>query len=124
MSVLIMARDGFKSTNITEGVKALYDHLISSMDWGSGFLTQEDATEVIKVALTCGFLVPEQAQKEFGAYLIGMGRNEPVHCRQCGEVVFYQHYPRGEEFWYHGPKVHYPAIPANEGPHPVVLWPT
>jgi hypothetical protein len=41
--------------DITEGVKALYDLVLSSMDWGSGFWTAEDAAPVAVVARACGF---------------------------------------------------------------------
>ena len=42
------ADDGTE-TDITEGVQALYDLVISSMDWGSGFWTYEDALPVAQV---------------------------------------------------------------------------
>jgi hypothetical protein len=44
--------------DVTEGVRTLYDLVISSMNWGSGFLSIEDVEGVIRVAQTCGFLVP------------------------------------------------------------------
>jgi hypothetical protein len=48
------ATDG-TTTDVTEGVKALYDLVTSSMDWGSGFLTIEDAAPVGFIAEVCGF---------------------------------------------------------------------
>lgn len=41
--------------DITEGVQALYDLVIGSMDWGSGFWTAEDAAPVSVIAHACGF---------------------------------------------------------------------
>ena len=52
--VIAHGPDG-SEVNITEGVMALYDLVISSMDWGSGFWTAEDAAPVAFVARTCGF---------------------------------------------------------------------
>lgn len=49
--------------NITEGVMAMYDLVISSMDWGSGFWTFEDALPVVHVAKTCGFAKCEEAER-------------------------------------------------------------
>jgi hypothetical protein len=64
MKVRVFARaeDGTE-TDVTEGVQALYDLVIGSMDWGSGFLSVEDARPVVHVAKTCGFTDWEQAQK-------------------------------------------------------------
>lgn len=46
---------------VTAGVQALYDLVIDSMDWGSGFLTVEDATPVVEIAKLCGFERSEEA---------------------------------------------------------------
>lgn len=48
--------------NITEGVQALYHLVIGSMDWGSGFLTTEDALPVARVARVCGFERADEAR--------------------------------------------------------------
>lgn len=48
--------------DITEGVQTIYDLVIGSLDWGSGFLTVEDALPVVHVAKTCGFADWEEAQ--------------------------------------------------------------
>lgn len=53
--VFFEPEDGSAKVDITEGVQALYDLVTSSMDWGSGFLTVEDALPVVHVARTCGF---------------------------------------------------------------------
>lgn len=42
-------------TDITEGVQALYDLVIASMDFRSGFWTAEDARPVALLARACGF---------------------------------------------------------------------
>jgi hypothetical protein len=56
------AADGTE-TDITEGVQALYDLVISSMDWGSGFLSAEDAAPVASLARVCGFEQAEEAER-------------------------------------------------------------
>jgi len=50
----VVADDGTE-TDITDGVGALYDLVVGSMDWGSGFLTVEDATPVSVIAHACGY---------------------------------------------------------------------
>jgi hypothetical protein len=63
-----LARTGYvaitpKPVDITEGVQVLYDHVIHSMDWGSGFLTVEDAKPIVTLAKLCGFEGWEEAQR-------------------------------------------------------------
>jgi hypothetical protein len=41
--------------DVTEAVQALYDLVVQSLDWGSGFLTVEDAVPVADIARLCGF---------------------------------------------------------------------
>lgn len=41
--------------DITAGVQVLYDLVLSSMDFGSGFLSVEDIVPVAELALTAGF---------------------------------------------------------------------
>jgi hypothetical protein len=50
-------------TDITEGVQALYDLVIDSMDWGSGRLTAEDARPVALLARTLGFERVAEAER-------------------------------------------------------------
>jgi hypothetical protein len=50
-------------TDITEGVQALYDLVLGSMDWGSGFLTAEDARPVALLARMMGFEKAEEAER-------------------------------------------------------------
>lgn len=54
--------------DITEGVQVMYDALIGSMDWGSGFLANDEAVAILRVAQACGFLSPTEAQETFNAY--------------------------------------------------------
>jgi hypothetical protein len=64
MNVRVFARAGDGTeTDVTEGVQVLYDLVTSSMNWGSGFYTVEDAEPVVKVAKTCGFKDWERAQE-------------------------------------------------------------
>jgi hypothetical protein len=53
--------------NVTEGVQVLYDTVIASMDWGSGFLTVEDALPIVQIAKACGFAGWEEAQRYVNA---------------------------------------------------------
>jgi hypothetical protein len=53
----------YESVDITEGVRTLYDLLIASIDWGSGYLTYEDAEPVVALAKACGFEGWEEAQQ-------------------------------------------------------------
>lgn len=49
-----------EETDITEGVRALYDLVLGSMNWGSGFWTVEDATPVSVIAHAMGFADAEK----------------------------------------------------------------
>jgi hypothetical protein len=75
-------------TDVTEGVQVLYDHMVSSMDWGSGFLTVEDAKGIIEIAQACGFEMPEDAAAQFENYARSSGTSAGnVICATCGEQV-------------------------------------
>lgn len=78
-----------EGVDVTEGVRALYDLVISSMDWGSNFLTAEDAGEVVRVAQACGFLMPEEAARAFEAYARDSAHGNTVRCAVCGDTVVY-----------------------------------
>lgn len=56
-------RPNGSTEDVTESVSALYDLLIGSMDWGSGFLTAEDAIPVARLARICGFKDSEEAER-------------------------------------------------------------
>lgn len=51
----VLTEDG---QDITEAVQILYDIAHSSMDWGSGFLDNEEMEAVVRLAVTMGWQVP------------------------------------------------------------------
>lgn len=55
MNTPIRAADG---TDITEVTQLLYDLVLASMDWGSGFFSNEEIESVIDLAITMGWQVP------------------------------------------------------------------
>jgi hypothetical protein len=57
-----IADDGTQA-DVTEGVQALYDLVLSSMDWGSGFWSYEDALPVAKIARLAGFEQCDEAER-------------------------------------------------------------
>lgn len=60
--------------DVTEGVQALYDLVVQSMDWGSGFLTREDAEPVAAIARFCGFTGIEEAER----YLTELDQSDAI----------------------------------------------
>lgn len=139
-NVRLIARhaDGTE-TDVTEGVQALYDHLVASMDWGSNFLSIEDARGIILIAQKCGFLVPDTAAKAFEDYAQNLDQAAGLTCLTCGKPVQYAGWssagiPMG---WHHStaprpaPSVYnwetawgwgtlsWVPVPAD---HPVKLW--
>lgn len=58
-AIRIFARavDG-SEVEVTDGVKVIYDSVISSMDWGSGFLSTAEVLEILRCARACGFDSP------------------------------------------------------------------
>lgn len=60
----IVARDDEgREQDVTQGVQALYDLLIHSMDWGSGMLSAEDARPIALLARACGFKHSPEAER-------------------------------------------------------------
>lgn len=51
------------TVNVTAGVQTLYDCVIQSMDWASGFLTIEDTLPILEIAQVCGFKGYEEAER-------------------------------------------------------------
>lgn len=45
--------------DVTEAVQILYDIAHSSLDWGSGFLDNEEMETVVRLAVTMGWQVPD-----------------------------------------------------------------
>lgn len=98
--VLALRTDG-GSVDVTEGVRTLYDHLIHSLDWGSGFLTTEEAVNIITVAQQCGFLMPADAARQFERYAIGPSYQGRIRCVTCYQPVRVSSYRDGEPLWAH-----------------------
>jgi hypothetical protein len=115
---VLVRRDDGTEVDVTEGVKALYDHTVQSMDWGSGMLELDDAREIINVALACGFLVPDTAQEAFEEYARQMSH---LKCLICGRDVFWS-YDTQHKGWHHGDLPPYGRFVAEAADHPVVLW--
>ena len=69
-----IAEDGTR-TDVTEGVQALYDLVISSLNWGSGFWSYEDALPVARIARLGGFKRSKEAER----YV-----REALHCEESG----------------------------------------
>lgn len=56
----ILTRDtkGLESADVTLAVQILYDALVASMDFGSGFLDAEETQAIADLAAACGFEMP------------------------------------------------------------------
>jgi hypothetical protein len=67
--------------DITEGVQVLYDLVIQSMDFGSGFLTIEDVEPMAVVADFCGFEGFEEAQRYLENERVQERRRKCAHQR-------------------------------------------
>lgn len=62
--VIIMAHNPPRpGVNVTEAVSAIYDMVIQSLDWGSGFFTSEDAVPMAELGRICGFEMVEEAER-------------------------------------------------------------
>lgn len=82
--VRILARrsDG-PEIDVTTEVRLVYDLLNESMDYGSGFLSIEDVTEITRLALAAGFASNEEADQQLRAYV----RTLTSRCPTCREWV-------------------------------------
>ena len=58
-----MSEDGGSAENVSEGVQALYDLVISSMNWGSGFWSWEDALPVAKIGRLAEFAKIDEVER-------------------------------------------------------------
>lgn len=54
MRIYVQSEDG-KGVDITEGVRVMYDAVLGSLDWQSGFLDLEELEALGQVADACGF---------------------------------------------------------------------
>jgi hypothetical protein len=52
---VIVLRDDDSKVDITESVEAVYELVVNSMDWGSGFFDKDDVWHIRKVQQACGF---------------------------------------------------------------------
>lgn len=66
-----------KGKDITESVQILYDIAHSSMDWGSGFLDNEEIETVIDLAVLMGWQVPPLPSNS--APMLSVARKYPDH---------------------------------------------
>lgn len=57
--------------DITENLRVMYDAIVGSMDWGSGFLDSEEASAISRVGEVCGFELSNYDKDE---------------CANCGHV--------------------------------------
>ncbi len=62
MKIVVKHEDG-SETDITLGVQSMYDLLHGSMDWGSGFISLEEAIPIAEMVKACGFQRWEEAEK-------------------------------------------------------------
>jgi hypothetical protein len=78
-----VADDGTQA-DVTAGVQALYDLVLASMDWGSGFLSYEDALPVAEIARLAGF----EQRDEVERYV-----REALHSKESAEWQRQQSFP-------------------------------
>lgn len=71
----ITSADG---TDITSSVQILFDTVLSSMDWGSGFLDTEEIHAVVKLAIHMGWKVPELDAHFYGP-TVAVAHQYPEH---------------------------------------------
>lgn len=76
------------TVDVTEHVSAIYDLVIGSLDFGSGFLSYEDAVPLAELARLCGFEDSEEAER----YL----RNE-IHRRE--QTEYFKTHPESADYW-------------------------
>ena len=77
---IIATRDDGTTTDITEGVQVLYDTVLQSMDWSSGFLDHEEQSGIIRTGIACGF---PDAEK----YLESIQKQKLAEEKRQAEVV-------------------------------------
>lgn len=85
MSRIIVRHDDGSEVDVTESVRLVYKLLNESMDYGSGFLSIEDVTEITRLAAACGFESIPDADMQLAAYLRTAGVGS--RCPTCGEYV-------------------------------------
>lgn len=68
-AIITATLPGGTTQNVTEAVQVLYDLVIQSMDFSSGFLTIEDMMPMAALASFCGFVGAEVANEEMARLL-------------------------------------------------------
>lgn len=71
-------------TDITEAVQILYDTTVHSMDWGSGFLDEQEMMAIINLAIHMGWELPD------------LGRSMPSLCVAANYPKHYKIVTRGD----------------------------
>lgn len=61
-----------ETADITEAVAAIYDLVIQSLNWGSGFLTMEDALPMAVLGRVCGFQESAEAERYLRSAIEGL----------------------------------------------------
>lgn len=82
-----------ETRNITEGVQVLYDMLIHSMDFGSGFLSIEDIRPIVELANFCGFKGTEEAQEYMDSQIRAESQRKCPHDGAWVEKSLVPHSP-------------------------------
>lgn len=58
MTLKVTLENEGKTYDVTEHFQVLYDNVINSLDWGSGFLDSIEALQVVQAGAAAGFQVP------------------------------------------------------------------
>lgn len=83
MSIAIhVARDDATgSVDITEGVQIMYDTILASLDWQSGFLGVEELEALAKVGEACGFESIEEVYRKINIEKAEAARQQELRDR-------------------------------------------
>lgn len=57
--------------DVTEHVAAMYDAIVGSMDWGSGFLSAEEQCSILIIGKLAGWDLPDPNSDVKGEWLVG-----------------------------------------------------
>jgi hypothetical protein len=80
---IIVRVPGQPDIDITYEVSTVYELLLHSMDYGSGFLSIEDVTTMTRLSVAAGYEIPAQAEGQMSAYL----RMYAPFCPTCKKAV-------------------------------------
>lgn len=61
---ITLTEDNGTEHDITDSIPFMYDAIIQSMDWGSGFLDLEEQLHIASVGILAGYEVPDGVQLE------------------------------------------------------------